>query len=346
MNDESRTSMTDRTSWAFRRVVVVTGASAGVGRATARAFAAAGADVGLIARGRAGLEAAKRDVEAAGGRAVVVVGDVANADDVEHAADAIERELGPIDVWVNNAMATIFGPVEELAPDEYRRIIEVTHLGTVYGTMAALERMRRRNRGMIIQVGSALAYRSIPLQSAYCAAKHATQGFTESLRSELLHDKSGIRISMVHLPALNTPQFQWGLSRLPRHPQPVPPIYQPEVAAGAIVWASEHYRPRIMVGLPTTLVTLANKVVPGLLDHYLAKTNYQAQQTDLPYDPGRPANLWEPLDDDRDVGAHGPFDDRSRSTSPQFWLTKHRSTVATAGLGTLALAGALLRGVR
>ncbi len=338
--DEPRTSTTHPTS---RRVVVVTGASAGIGRATARAFAETGADLGLIARGRAGLEATKRDVESAGGQAVIVVGDVASAEDVERAAETIEQELGPIDVWVNNAMATIFGSVQDLAPNEYRRIIEVTHLGTVHGTMAALKRMRPRDRGMIIQVGSALAYRSIPLQSAYCAAKHATQGFTESLRSELLHDKSGVRISMVRLPALNTPQFQWGLSRLPRHPQPVPPIYQPEVAAGAIVWASEHYRPRIMVGLPTTLVTLANKIAPGLLDHYLAKTNIQAQQTDLPYDPARPTNLWEPLDDDQDFGAHGPFDDRSHSASPQFWLVKHRSAVASAAIGTVTLASALLR---
>ncbi len=317
-------------------VVVVTGASADVGRATARAFAQRGAHVGLIARGEDGLEAARREVEAAGGRALVLAADVADASQVELAAAAVEEELGPIDIWVNNAMASVFSPVKELRPEEIRRVTEVTYLGTVYGTMAALRRMLPRDHGAIVQVGSALAHRAIPLQAAYCGAKHAIQGFTESLRSELLHDGSHVHLTMVQLPALNTPQFGWVKTRLPRHPQPVPPIYQPELAAEAIVWAADHNRPEVYVGAPTTLAILANKLVPGLLDRYLARTNYEAQQTDAPVDPDRPHNLWHPVPGDH--GAHGSFDDRSRATSPQWWLTTHRGWLA-AGAAAVATAG-------
>ena len=317
-------------------VVVVTGASAGVGRATARAFAQRGAHVGLIARGEDGLEAARWEVEAAGGRALALPADVADASQVELAAAAVEEELGPIDIWVNNAMASVFSPVKELRPEEIRRVTEVTYLGTVYGTMAALRRMLPRDHGAIVQVGSALAYRAIPLQAAYCGAKHAIQGFTESLRSELLHDGSHVRLTMVQLPALNTPQFGWVKSRLPRHPQPVPPIYQPELAAEAIVWAAGRNRREVYVGAPTTLAILANKLVPGLLDRYLARTNYEAQQTDAPVDPDRPHNLWNPVLGDH--GAHGSFDDRSRATSPQWWLTTHRGWLA-AGAAAVATAG-------
>jgi len=330
----------------IRNVVVITGASAGVGRATARAFAERGADIGLIARGEAGLEGARNDVEAAGGRAVVVVADVSDPDAVERAAATIEDALGPIDVWVNNAMVTMFAPVREITPREFRRVTEVTYLGVVYGTMAALKRMQPRNRGVIVQVSSALAYRAIPLQSAYSGAKHAIKGFTESLRSELLHDGSNVRVTMVQLPGLNTTQFTWGVARLPKHPQPVPPIFQPEVAANAIVWAASHDRSRINVGAPTGAAILGEKLAPALLDRFLAKTNYQAQQTDLPFDPARPSNLWEPVDADVDHGAHGPFDDRSRPSSPQFWLTTNRGWLAAAALGGLAIIAPLIRRMR
>src|SRR3954466_8570725 len=265
-------SMTDR-------VVVVTGASAGVGRATAIAFASRGARVALLARGRAGLEGARRDVVNAGGVAFPLPVDVADADGIELAAAAIERELGPIDVWVNNAMTSVFSPVKEMTADEFRRVTEVTYLGVVHGTLSALRRMLPRDRGAIVQVGSALAYRGIPLQAAYCGAKHAIQGFTESLRCELLHDGSGVQVSMVHLPAMNTPQFDWVKSRLPRRPQPVPPIYQPEVAADAIVWAAGHRRRELSVGAMTAAVIWGNKVAPGLGDRYLAATGFDSQQT-------------------------------------------------------------------
>src|SRR3989441_6996336 len=284
-------------------VVVITGASAGVGRATVRAFARQGADIGLLARGVDGLEAARREVEAAGGRAIAIPTDVADADRVEAAADRIERELGPIDIWVNNAMVSVFSPVKELTPDEVRRVTEVTYLGVVYGTLAALKRMLPRNRGSIVQVGSALAYRGIPLQAAYCGAKHAIQGFTESLRCELLHDESRVHVTMVQLPAMNTPQFDWVKSRMPREPQPVPPIYQPEIAADAIVWAAAHRRRELSVGAPTAAAIWINKIASAFLDRYLAKTGYDAQQTDQPADPARPHNLWRPVPGDH--GAHG-----------------------------------------
>jgi short-subunit dehydrogenase len=253
---------------------------------------------------------------------------------VENAAARIEDELGPIDVWVNAAMLSVFTPVKELLPEEIRRTTEVTYLGSVHGTLAALKRMLPRDRGTIVQVGSALAYRGIPLQAAYCGAKHAIQGFTESLRCELLHDGSNVHLAMVQLPALNTPQFDTVRSRLPRRPQPVPPIFQPEVAAEAIVWMADHRRPELNVGLPTVQVRLANKVAPRLLDHYLARTGYDSQQTDEPADPDRRDNLWEPLPGDR--GAHGRFDHRSRPWSGQLWLETHR-----LGLGRLAAGAGL-----
>ena len=326
-----------------KQVVVVTGASAGVGRATVRAFAQRGADVALIARGHDGLEGAKADVEAAGGRALVLPTDVSDARAVEAAAAEVERTLGPIDVWVNNAMVSVFSPVRELEPDEVRRVTEVTYLGVVYGTLAALGRMLPRDRGVIVQVGSALAYRGIPLQAAYCGAKHAIQGFTESLRTELLHDRSRVRVTMVQLPAMNTPQFDWVKSRLPRAPQPVPPIYEPEVAADAIVWASKHDRREMSVGFPTAVAIWGNKFASGLFDRYLARTGFDSQQTAQPADPNRPNNLWHPLSGDH--GAHGRFAARSWNRSPQTWLNEHLVGLlgVTAGL---ALALSVRRGSR
>jgi NAD(P)-dependent dehydrogenase (short-subunit alcohol dehydrogenase family) len=303
--------------------VVVTGASAGVGRATARAFARRGASVALLARDPDGLGAAANDVEADGGTALVLPLDVADADAVDRAADAIEAEFGPIDIWVNNAMVSVFSPVHELAAEEVRRVTEVTYLGAVHGTLSALRRMRQRDRGTIVQVSSALAQRSIPLQAAYCGAKHAIEGFTDSLRCELLHDHSGVRVTSVQLPALNTPQFGWVRTRLPGHPQPVPPIYQPEVAADAIVWAAEHAPRTLKVGMPTVLAIYANRVAPGLIDRYLGRTGYDGQQLDEPVDTTRPDNLFEPVGGDH--GAHGRFDQRAHARS---WQLKARTSVA------------------
>ena len=323
-------------------VVVITGASAGVGRATARAFARRGARIGLLARGLEGLDGARRDVQALGGQALVLPTDVADAHQVEQAADAVERQLGPIDVWINNAMTSVFSPVIELETDEVRRVTEVTYLGTVYGTMAALRRMRSRDRGTIVQVGSALAYRAIPLQAAYCAAKHAVQGFTESLRCELLHDNSRVRVTMVHLPAMNTPHFSWVKSRLPRKPQPVPPIYQPEIAADAIVWAAFHERPELEVGIPTVMAVEGNKALAGLMDRYLARTGYDAQQTDEPIEPNRQDNLWEPVPGDR--GAHGDFGNRASTFSAHLWANTHRGWLALgAGVAAVAYAAFVRR---
>src|SRR5882724_7910528 len=307
-------------------VVVITGASAGVGRATAQRFAREGARVGLLARGLDGLEGARRDVEKLGGKAVVVPVDVADADKVEAAADQIEAELGEIDIWVNNAMASVFSPIKEMTPEEFRRVTEVTYLGYVYGTLAALKRMLARDRGVIVQVGSALAYRGIPLQSAYCAAKHAVQGLCDSLRCELLHDKSRVHLTMVQLPALNTPQFGWVKSRLPRKAQPVPPIFQPEVAAEAIYFAAHNPRREFYIGLPTVKAIVADKIAPGLLDRYLAGTGYDSQQYDGAEDPNRPNNLWQPVPGNH--GAHGAFDARARSWSPQLWMSERRGWVA------------------
>jgi NAD(P)-dependent dehydrogenase (short-subunit alcohol dehydrogenase family) len=321
-------------------VVVITGASAGVGRAAARAFAREGACVGLLARGRDGLEAARLEVEELGGRALVLPTDVADADAVERAADAVEREFGPIDVWVNNAMVSVFSPVKEMRPEEYKRVTEVTYLGYVYGTLAALKRMLPRDRGVIVQVGSALAYRGIPLQSAYCAAKHAIQGFNDSLRSELIHDASRVRVTMVQLPAMNTPQFSWVKSRLPRRPQPVPPIYQPEVGAEAILFAARNPRREMYVGYPTVEAIVGDKIAPGLADRYLAKNGYGAQQTDEPVEPGRRDNLWGPVPGDH--GAHGGFADRATASSPQLWLSMNRNWLAVAGAGLAGLGAGLL----
>jgi NAD(P)-dependent dehydrogenase (short-subunit alcohol dehydrogenase family) len=317
-------------------VVVITGASAGVGRATAIAFARRGASIGLLARGIAGLEAAKRDVEAAGGKALALPTDTADADAVDAAAAAVEQRFGPIDIWINNAMASVFAPIQQMRVEEYRRVTEVTYLGYVHGTLAALKRMRPRGHGRIIQVGSALAYRGIPLQSAYCAAKHAVQGFCDSLRSELIHDRSLIRVTSVQMPALNTPQFRWVLSRLPRKGQPVPPIFQPEVAARAIVWAATHNRREVLVGWPAFKAVWGNKFFPGLGDWYLGRKGYDAQQTNEPRDPDRPHNLWEPVDQQVDHGAHGVFDDRARDRSWHLWLTTHRGPVIRTAAGAMA----------
>jgi NAD(P)-dependent dehydrogenase (short-subunit alcohol dehydrogenase family) len=311
-------------------VVVVTGASAGVGRAVVRRFAVAGASIALLARGHDGLEAARREVEAAGARALVIPTDVAMADQVEAAAARVEAELGPIDIWINNAMASVFSPVKEMEPDEYRRVMEVTYLGSVHGTLAALRRMLPRDRGKIVQVGSALAYRGIPLQSAYCAAKHAVQGFMDSLRTELLHDGSRVQLTSVHLPAVNTPQFGWVKSRLPNKAQPVPPIFQPEVAADAIYWAAYHDRRELWVGRPTVLAIVSDRVAPGMLDRFLAHTGYESQQTGEPENPDRPHNLWAPVPGDH--GAHGAFDDRAADSSPQLWAAKNRGQLALGGL--------------
>jgi NAD(P)-dependent dehydrogenase (short-subunit alcohol dehydrogenase family) len=298
-------------------VVAITGASAGVGRATACAFARRGAAVGLIARGQERLESARQEVERLGGRAVTVSADVADADQVERAAAEIETALGPIDVWVNNAMATVFAAMADVTPEEFRRATEVTYLGSVWGTMTALRRMVPRDEGVVVQVGSALAYRGIPLQGAYCGAKHAMQGLLESLRTELLHQGSSVRLTMVQLPALNTPQFTWARSKMPRRAQPVPPIFQPEVAAEAIVWAAQDPPRELMVGWPTIKAVVGNAVAPSYVDRYLARTGVDSQQTDEAEDPHRPDNLFEPVPGNQ--GAHGPFDRQAKSRSVELW---------------------------
>jgi NAD(P)-dependent dehydrogenase (short-subunit alcohol dehydrogenase family) len=304
------------------RTIVVTGASAGVGRATAAAFGASGDRVALIARGRAGLEGAARDVERAGGRALILLCDVADAAAVDAAAQRAEDELGPIDVWVNDAMAAVLAFVHEIDAADFRRVTEVTYLGCVHGTMAALARMRPRDRGVIVQVGSALSYRAIPLQASYCGAKFAIRGFTDSLRTELMHEGSGVRVTMVQLPGLNTPQFTWVRTTLRRQPQPVPPIYQPELAADAIVTAADHPRRELWLGLNTAITIIGNHLAPRLADRYLARTNVTAQQTDQPLDPGRPDYLHEPLDVREDRGAHGPFDAQAKPRTRQVPLAK------------------------
>jgi NAD(P)-dependent dehydrogenase (short-subunit alcohol dehydrogenase family) len=335
----------------MRRVAAVTGASGGIGRAVARELAARGYDVGLLARGRAGLEGAAEEVAEHGGRALPVPTDVADWEQVAGAAQLVEDELGPIDVWINVAFTSLFARFTDIAPEEFRRVTEVTYLGYVHGTRAALQHMLPRDRGAIVQVGSALTYRGIPLQSAYCGAKHAIQGFHESLRCELLHDNSNVHTTMVQLPAVNTPQFDWVLNKLRHKAQPVPPIYQPEVVARTIAYAAEHPRRReYWCGETTALTLIANAVAPGLLDRYLAKTGFASQQTDEPNpqvsQPAvrtwrRLANLWEPVDGaaGSDHGAHGRFDQRSWGHSPQAWLSRHHATAA----GTLAaMTGAAL----
>jgi NAD(P)-dependent dehydrogenase (short-subunit alcohol dehydrogenase family) len=323
------------------RVVVVTGASAGVGRAIAQAFGKRGDSVALLARGEEALEAARREVESVGGRALPIPTDVADAEQVEAAADRAERELGAIDVWVNDAMTTVFAPFKELDPDDYRRATEVTYLGYVWGTMSALRRMLPRDRGTIVQVGSALSYRAIPLQAAYCGAKFAVRGFTDSIRTELIHDRSNVHITMVQLPAVNTPQFNWCKTTLPNHPQPVPPIYQPEIPAEAVVWAAEHRRRELWVGKGAVKAIVGQKVAPGLADLYLGKTGYKAQQTSEPVDPDRPSNLYDPVPGEH--ATHGNFDDQAKSRSPLLWLTEHRSLVAGATAAGLAGLAALAR---
>jgi NAD(P)-dependent dehydrogenase (short-subunit alcohol dehydrogenase family) len=330
-------------------VVVVTGASGGIGRATARLFAERGDTVALVARGEAGLHGARCDVEALGGTAAAYSVDVADWRALDDVAGTIEQELGEIDVWVNVAFTSVFAPFTEIEPDEFERVTRVTYLGFVNGTRSALDRMLERDRGTIVQVGSTLAYRGIPLQSAYCGAKHATQGFHESLRTELLHRGSKVRTTMVQMPAVNTPQFSWVLSRLPRQAQPVPPIYQPEVAARAVVYAADHPRRReYWVGGTTAATLVANAVAPGLLDRYLARTGYGAQQTQEPKPAGQPVNLWEPADGERgrDFGAHGLFDDRSHPRSAQVWASQHHGLLAAVALGGAAAATALVRSGR
>lgn len=311
-------------------VVVITGASAGVGRATVREFAGRGAHIGLLARGLEGLEGAKREVEQTGGKAVICQVDVADAAAVEQAAARIEAELGPIDVWINNAMNSVFSPIKEMEAEEYKRVTDVTYLGQVYGALSALKRMIPRDRGTIVFVGSALAYRGIPLQSAYCGAKHAIEGFYDSLRTELMHDKSNIRITMVQLPALNTTQFGFVKSRLPNKPRPMGKIFQPEVAAEAIYFASRHDRRELFVGSPTVQAIIGNKLVPELADYVLATTGIDGQQTTEPEDANRRHNLWDPIPGDH--GAHGPFHEEAHSFSPQLWATKNRNWLAAASL--------------
>ena len=320
-------------------VVVVTGASAGVGRAVVREFAKRRAHIGLIARGKERLEAAKAEVEEYGGKALPLAVDVANAEAVEQAAQKVEDEFGGIDVWVNNAMTTIFAPLSEITPAEFKRATEVTYLGCVYGTMSALRKMLPRNRGTIVQTGSALAYRSIPLQAPYCGAKHAIVGFTDSLRCELIHESSKVHVCIVHLPAMNTPQFSWGRTRMPRQPQPVPPIFEPEVGARAIYYAAHHRRREIFVGAPTVKAIYGQDVMPGLADRYLGRSGYNAQQSSEPVPPNRPDNLFEPAPGD--YAAHGIFTDQAKNFSFQTWMTLNRTPVSLAAAG-LAVAGALL----
>jgi NAD(P)-dependent dehydrogenase (short-subunit alcohol dehydrogenase family) len=319
------------------KVVVITGASAGVGRATAQRFAKDGASIALVARGEAGLEGAQRDVEALGGRAIVCPTDVADEAQVEAAAARAEEELGPIDIWINCAMVTVFGEFKDLTMSEFRRVTDVTYLGYVYGTHAALARMLPRDAGTIVQVGSALAYRGIPLQPAYCGAKHAIRGFTDSLRTELMHDQSKVWVTEVHMPALNTPQFEWCKNKMEHKSQPVPPIYQPEVAADAIHFAAHHRRRELWVGASTAVVIAGNKIAPGVGDRYLAKTGFDSQQYDGPPPAGARSNLWQPVDDRQDKGAHGAFDERAHARSFELMAAKHKGLLAAAGLGVGAL---------
>ena len=329
------------------QTVVITGASAGIGRATAKLFGQRGANVALIARGQTGLDGAAGDVEDAGGKALAIPADVSDYGQLEDAARQAEDFLGPIDVWVNVAFTSVFAPFAEISPEEFRRVTEVAYLGFVYGTMVALARMRPRGQGAIVQVGSALGSRSIPLQSAYCGAKHAINGFTESVRCELLHDHSGICITIAQMPAVNTPQFSWVRSKLPRHPQPVPPIYDPAVAARGVLYAADHpARKQYWVGATTAATIAANKFVPALLDRYLARTGFNSQQTDQQVEAGRPDNLWDALDGPggHDFGAHGIFDNRSHARSVQVWLDQRPRLVF--GVAGAAVAGAVLAGKR
>ena len=314
-------------------VVVITGASGGIGRAAARKFARDRAKIALIARGRRGLEAAAREVEELGGQAMVLPADVSHYDQVEAAAASVEDAFGPIDVWVNDAMVTVYAEFLDIEPEEFRRATDVSYLGMVWGTRAALKRMVPRDQGSIVQVCSAMSYRGIPLQSPYCGAKHACKGFTESIITELLHHKSKVQISMVQLPGVNTTQFTWGRTKLPKQTMPVPPIYQPEVPADAIYYAAHHKRRQVYVGIPTVMNIVGERLAPWLLDRYLAKTGFGSQMTDEPLDPQGHDNLFEPVNEDR--GAHGPFDGKAHRISPQYELVKRRGLVA-ASLGAAA----------
>ena len=323
-------------------VVVITGSSGGVGRAAARRFARDGARIGLIARGRRGLEATAREVEAAGGQALVLPVDVAEYDQVQAAASSVEDAFGEIDVWVNDAMVTVYAEFLDIEPAEFKRATEVSYLGMVWGTRVALQRMVERDRGSLVQVCSAMSYRGIPLQSPYCGAKHACKGFTESIITELLHHKSKVQVSMIQLPGLNTTQFTWGRTKLPKQTMPVPPIYQPEVAADAIHYAAHHKRRQVYVGIPTVANIIGERVAPWLLDRYLAKTGYKSQMTSHDLDPAGHDNLFTPIEEDR--GAHGPFDDLAHGISPQYELAKRRGMVF-AGLGA-AIVGASAAAIR
>jgi NAD(P)-dependent dehydrogenase (short-subunit alcohol dehydrogenase family) len=322
------------------RNVVVTGASGGIGRAVAKAFAKRGDRVALLARGRAGLEGALKEVEESGGSGMIIETDVADYAAVEAAAEQVEAAWGAIDVWVNNAMATIFCAFEDIPPEDFVRATEVTYLGSVWGVRAALKRMKPRDHGVIVQVGSALAYRSIPLQAPYCGAKSAVRGFIDSLRSELIHDKSNVRLTMIQLSAFNTPQFDWGRTCLPQQPQPLPPIFQPELAAEAVVFAAEHPRREFWVGFPAVKVILANRILPALLDRVLARQAYGGQQMDQPLPEDRPDNLFVPVG--RDYGTHGRFDDMAKSFSLQWWLSRRRGLMVGAFVVFLLAAGLML----
>jgi NAD(P)-dependent dehydrogenase (short-subunit alcohol dehydrogenase family) len=324
-------------------VVMVTGAGAGLGRAIVQSFARRGAHIGLVSRSQERLQDASRDVEQLGGQALVQAGDVADPAPTERAAERVEEAFGPIDVCVNDAMTTVFSPFHEMSPDDFKRVTEVTYLGFVYGTMAALKRMRPRNHGTIVQVGSALAYRSIPLQSAYCGAKHAMVGFTDSIRSELIHDGSRVRITVVQMPALNTPQFSWCKSTMRQKAQPVPPIFQPEVGAEAVYWAAHQHHREVFVGWPTVQAIWGQRLIPGILDHVAARTAWEGQLYDGPPDPDRAVDLYEPVPGRQ--GAHGAFDHRARDSSWELGLTTRASGLASlvsgaAGVVVRALAGA------
>ncbi len=330
------------------QVVAVTGASGGIGRAVAAAFGARGAKVALLARGEKGLQGAADDVRSAGGTPLIVPVDVADPNAVAAAVDRVEEQLGPIDVWVNVAFTSVFAPFDQITPQEYRRVTEVSYLGYVYATMAVLPKMKARNRGTIVHVGSALAYRGIPLQTAYCGAKHAIQGFHEALRCELLHEKSGVHVTMVQMPAVNTPQFSWVLSRLPHQAQPVPPIYQPEYAARGVLYAADHPRRReYWVGGSTAGTLAANAIAPGLLDRYLGRTGFKSQQTKQRRDTHAPVNLWEPADgpEGKDFGPHGIFDDKATNGAGQLWASHHHAALLSAA-GALTAAAAVLLGRR
>lgn len=320
-------------------VVVITGASGGVGRATARLLATRGAKLVLIARGKDGLDAACHEVESLGGKALAVPADVSSFEQIDAAADEAQRHFGPIDLWINNAMVSMYSPFMKMTPEEFKHIVEVTFLGQVYGTHCALQRMKARDQGVIIQVGSALAFRSIPLQSAYCASKHAIKGFTESILSELIYQKSKVRISMVNMPALNTTQFRWTRNKMSHKARPTGTIFQPEVAAGAILYAVEHPCRELMVGYTTVEATLGEKIIPGILDHYLSKAAWEGAMLPEKVDPDQPDNFWEPLPGDH--GAHGDFDKLARDFSLELWAREHRKELLAGGLA-LAIGAGLL----